>query len=77
MTAPTPDTVATTDEALESAVLRVVCDRMCDSASVHGSCVARARRIAEEVAPLVAARVAAAREEAFTEGYGAAERDYA
>lgn len=55
--APTPGTA---DAALESAVLDVVCDRMCDSASVHGSCVARARRIAEAVTPLMAAREAAA-----------------
>jgi hypothetical protein len=60
---PTPAEAATTDAALEAAVLRVVCDRMCESASVHGSCVARARRIAEAVAPLMAAREAVARDE--------------
>jgi hypothetical protein len=65
MSEPTRGTPATTDAALESTVLRVVCDRMCDSASVH---VAWARRIAEAVAPLMAAREAAAYDRGRDEG---------
>lgn len=68
MSAETPDEQVTPDVVLESAVLRAVCDQLCDDASVHGACVGRARRIVEVVAPLLAARVAAARDEGRAEG---------